>query len=802
MQRGLVAETLIGVLSPRSCLTIIAFLGILKAGLAYLPLDVNAPGARIEAIISSVAGHKLVLLGNDVAAPAIQGADIEFVPIIATLHEPAQAEQLPQRPLVASTAPSATSLAYVMFTSGSTGKPKGVMVEHRGVVRMASELSRIWGAVPIAHMANTTFDASTSEIYTAILYGGTVICVDAMAVLDSAGLGNVFKMEGVRVASFTPAVLKQCLIDSPSTIGELDVLFVMGDRCDPKDTFKALRSVRGHVFNAYGPSENTVISTLYRMLPEERCVNGVPIGRAVSNSGAYVMDPQQRLVPVGVIGELVVTGDGVARGYTNPEWDHGRFVCVIIDGQSVKAYRTGDYVRCRPVDGQLEFFGRMDYQVKIRGHRIELPEVEHALLAFEDVSDAVVLARERDGQDLELISFVTVRKPERNEPNGSGPVVECLLRGRLEAMLPSYMVPAVIQVLEKMPVNANGKVDRRALAKSAKLATPNKALSARVPARDEVERVLCEEFASVLGIEVGITDNLFDLGGHSLMAARLATRISSRLRHKIYIFDVLKSPTPAMLSHIIRTKSTAENPNCTSRYLEPHIRPHSRLTIVLVHGFWGQGSIFSSLVPSLDDAFDVLLIHDPFFDQPHHPETITEWAEIYLNDIEKLIPPHHGLVLGGYSFGGLIAFEMALLWRNRHGNNPTSLILIDAGTYTTTKPSTNTNSDEVNYALQIFGESQKDLVLNHFNKVAPLLCNVNRSPIYQGACLYLVTPETMAAGALEWWSARCSKLDTHRLSCTHHTVLDDAMVRCVGELINEHCYQATQRVTSPTKSRV
>ncbi|OGM51002.1 hypothetical protein ABOM_000274 [Aspergillus bombycis] len=405
---GIPAETLIGVLAPRSCQTIVAFLGILKANLAYMPLDIKLPKSRIEAILSTVPGHKLLLLGPDVPAPAIQVADVESVSIADVLHRSAQVDQASHGLAAASVAPSATSLAYVMFTSGSTGKPKGVMVEHRGILRTADVLSRIWEAVPVAHMTNIAFDTSTSEIYTPLLNGGTIICIDDMTALDGVMLGDLFNKERVEVAVFPPAFLKECLVASPTTLQALRVLFTAGDRLDAQDASKVLQLVKGGVYNSYGPTENSVLSTLYRILPQERCVNGVPIGRAVSNSGAYVMDPQQRLVPIGVLGELVVTGDGVARGYTNPERDRDRFVRVVIDGMSVKAYRTGDYVRYRPMDGQLEFFGRMDYQVKIRGHRIELGEVEHALLAYESINDAVTVVRDADGQEPELVSFITI----------------------------------------------------------------------------------------------------------------------------------------------------------------------------------------------------------------------------------------------------------------------------------------------------------------------------------------------------------------------------------------------------------
>lgn len=1221
------AETLVGVLAPRSCHAIIALLGILKANLAYIPLDVKVPKSRIEAILSAVSSHKLVLLGADVPPPDTQLVDVEFVSIADILNVSIQTVRTLYGLGTASSAlsaPSATSLAYVMFTSGSTGKPKGVMIEHRGIVRTADVLSQTWGAAPVAQMANLAFDTSTAEIYTPLLNGGMVVCIDDVTALDSAKLKETFVKERIEVAVFTPAFLKQCLAASPATMQTLRVLYVAGDRFDAQDASKALGLVKGGVFNSYGPTENSVMSTSYRIPPDEMFVNGVPIGRAVDNSGAYVMDPQQHLVPIGVLGELVVTGDGVARGYTDPERDQDRFVQVVIDGESVRAYRTGDCVRYRPSDGQLEFFGRMDYQVKIRGHRVELPEVEHALLTFESVSEAVTVVRNGGEQDTELISFITISERhglsewegaddtdqqgqidtwrdhfdvtayadiddvdpkslgrdfvgwtsmydgseidkkemeewlddtltallDGNEPRnvlevgtGSGmilfnlpnslesyigfelaekaatfankaahsvpslrgkvevrtgtvtdlasmqklntpdlavvnstaqyfptpeyllrvvedilrldgierlffgdlrsyalyrefqvtkalyttggrsthdelrqrmetiereeeellvdpafftalrvrlpdlvshveilpkkmravnelscyryaaiihktrqegpfqPIYEvnegqwinfvsdqldrqsllqrlegfsvtavvavsnipysntiferCVLellndaqcqgiegadwlatchevarkrpalsvvdlheiadlagcrvsvswarqfshnggldavfhryhtedsegrvlfrfptdhlgrnfdgltnqplwqrlkrkieeevRNKLKSKLPSYMIPFCIRVLDKMPINDNGKIDRRALAKSAQFVKANRSLAARQPPRNHIERVLCQEFASVLVEEVGITDSFYDLGGHSLQAARLVTRINHRLGCKLYVFDILNNSTPAALGEVVSTKIAEEDTNESPWNSELVRQPHSRLTVVLIHGLWGQGSIYTPLVPLLDDVFDVLLLHDPFFGKSAGPETIRQWAELYLNHVEKRVSPEHVFIFGGYSLGGLIAYEMASLWRLRHGQYPALLVLLDAGTYasTTTYAHEKENEKEINYGLTLFGESQKQLILDHFNKIAPLAREPSHLPIYQGECLCLTTSESVAVGALQWWTSRCPGLHSQNLTCSHHALLGEPMIKLVGRLVNEYCGRVVRKM--------
>ncbi|KAJ5413870.1 nonribosomal peptide synthetase TES [Penicillium cosmopolitanum] len=261
------------------------------------------------------------------------------------------------------------------------------------------------------------------------------------------------------------------------------------------------------------------------------------------------MDARQRLVPLGVMGELVVTGDGLARGYTDPTLNRDRFIEVTVDGETLKAYRTGDRVRYRPTDGQLEFFGRLDHQIKLRGNRIELGEVEHAICRNSAVDDAIALVHTAEGQDPELVSFVTIRASEtQHDANSVADLIGRDIEDQLRAALPAYMVPTRFQILDRMPLNVNGKVDRRALATRALGDVAGLGPREVVAARNDVERALCEEFGHVLGLEVGIRDNFFALGGHSLMATRVVSRINRRLHVTITVRDVFDAPRVADLA--------------------------------------------------------------------------------------------------------------------------------------------------------------------------------------------------------------------------------------------------------------
>jgi amino acid adenylation domain-containing protein len=403
-----VEETPVGVFGNRSCESIVAILGILKAGLAYVPLDADAPPQRTEMILSCLPSCQLVLLVSGLMAPPTLPSNIKFAYV--SNSSDVKVEEVDAF-LTHTPTPRATNLAYIVFTSGTTGTPKGVMVEHRGVVRLAKDpeiVAHTRDFKVASHVLNPAFDASGFEVYATLLNGGTLVCIDKNVVWDYAALGATLVKHGVQRAFFTTAMLKQCLLSAPYIMTDLEILYVGGDKLDPHDMAVARRFGKVRIFNVYGPTENSVVSTRYAIPDGEAAVNGMPIGRSIAGSGAYVMDPNLRLVPIGAMGELVVTGLGLARGYTNPEQNIGRFVTVSIGGQAVHAYRTGDMVRYRPSDAQLEFFGRMDQQVKIRGYRVELAEIDNALTLNGLVSSAVTVLQAQEDQEQELVSFVTI----------------------------------------------------------------------------------------------------------------------------------------------------------------------------------------------------------------------------------------------------------------------------------------------------------------------------------------------------------------------------------------------------------
>lgn len=263
---------------------------------------------------------------------------------------------------------------------------------------------------------------------------------------------------------------------------------------------------------------------------------------------------------------------------------------------------------------------------------------------------------------------------------------------------------------------------------------------------------------------------------------------------KINVLDIFQFSSPTALGQRIKAGNGDAFVEKAPDYQELHSRKGSQATIVLIHGFWGQGKIFPPLVPSLDDSFDIFIVHDPFSGKSEHPKSLTDWAKIYMNDLKKQFPRDHAIILGGYSFGGLMAFEMASLWRKWYGADPASVIQLDASTFPLVDlffTDQNQSEQELDYALRIFGEDLKPLVQEHFEKLKLLTNRWTEPPIYSSDCLYFFTLEAAKAGAPEWWAARCPQLQMHHLDSTHHAVLGESMISSVSGLINDHCRSIT-----------
>jgi amino acid adenylation domain-containing protein len=547
------ARSFIAVCAPGSPLGIAAFLGILKAGYAYLPIDAGEPAGRLKSTLS-FAGSR-VLLATNAFREQFAGIDIPQL----TELEQFVSSATDQSPNVVV---EAYDPAYLMFTSGSTGEPKGVVVPHRGVVRLVRNSDYVqWGSDEVfLQVSPLSFDGSTFDIWGALLNGATLALLPPGR-RDPEEICSAICSYGVTTAMLTAALFHFMVDEHLEALRPLRQLLGAGDVLSPSHVERLLRSLPHlHLVNAYGPTENSVLTCCHTIRANSLDGGAIPIGKPITNTRVFILDEFRQPVPCGVIGELYAGGDGLALGYLNaPALTEEKFVRLELDELgTVLAYRTGDMARYRS-DGLVEFLGRRDKQIKLRGYRIELGEIEQALLALPFVRAAIVSTRTLPDGDKRLVAYVAPV---------DGSLDKQTLRDALQRVLPSYQIPGSFVTISEVPRTTNGKVDYAAL-DSLPLDICNDRQNLRPPST-ETEKILASIFAELLKVEsISVQDDFFVLGGHSLLVMQLISRISASLGVKLTVATVFQNATVEALSREVEALMAPSNPTAVA-WRVPH----------------------------------------------------------------------------------------------------------------------------------------------------------------------------------------------------------------------------------------
>jgi amino acid adenylation domain-containing protein len=652
--------TRIAVSLERSPELVAALFGILKAGGVYVPIDLADPAERIKFVLEDAAVS--FVIGSDCQRSAIEGLGLtaQFIGLADLDRYPA-AESNKSAGVVGPTGP-----AYIMYTSGSTGTPKGVIVSHRSVVRLVCNTNYV-DITPrdvFLQLAPASFDASVFEIFAPLLNGARLAIAPADN-LNLADIGGLIERHGVSILWLTSGLFHAMVDERSQSLRKVRQLLAGGDVLSAGHVRKALTAMEdGCVINGYGPTENATFTCSFRITRETELNGSVPIGTPVANSSVYILDSNLDPVGPGEVGEICIGGDGLALGYLNQlELERERFVAnpYGTEGDG-RLYRSGDLGRFTP-SGNIEFCGRVDDQVKVRGYRIEPGEIEKAALRHPAVSQAIVLAVPDSSGDKRLVChYVPAHGLETNAQE---------LESHLSILLPDYMVPSQYLRWDAFPLMANGKVERKLLKSST---TAQLAPSAMPLPQGTMEETLLDMFRSVLGREdISVDDDFFAMGGHSLAAARLFARIEARVGKRLPLATMFEAASVRQLAAILRNEEST--PEWSP--LVPIRTGGTRTPVFLVHAIGGNVLSYKHLQSDLPQdqpiyAFQAVGLQYGRMDRI----TIEEVAASYVAALRS-VQPQGPYYLGGFSSGGIVAYEMAQQLSGI-GQEVAAVLLLDA----------------------------------------------------------------------------------------------------------------------------
>ena len=639
IESGVQPGDLVALCSKPSPEMIVGLIGILLAGGAYVPLDPDYPAQRF-ALLLEESGARVGL--------ATPGLTFSFGDWSGTLLEiprigSANPVDLPNIAL------SAEHPAYLLFTSGSTGKPKGVLVPHRGVTRLV----RNNGFMPITaddvflQAAPLSFDASTLEIWGPLLNGGTLVIPSQGIGLDE--IATAVREKGVTTLWLTAGLFQVMIEEHAEALKGLRYLLAGGDVLSVSHVRQALASLPGTTLvNGYGPTENTTFTTCHTIREQDCERPSIPIGRPIANTTAFILDDHGRPVPAGVHGELFTGGDGLALGY------HGDAALTaekfITHPQFGRLYRTGDLCRWL-ADGTIEFIGRRDHQVKVRGFRIEPAEIETVLASHPEVRQAKVAVRGHSAETKRILAWAIVEQGSLLDSNK--------LDAWLSARLPAFLQPDGVMIVDALPVTANGKIDLTALPDPVKATGEARRFS---PPQGAIELQLAAIWSELLGTsEIGREDDFFSLGGHSLMALRMFSRISREFGRSLPLAALLSHPTIARLASLLEPESqTGPEKSGKRGHLVTLSDRGTPPPLFCIHGGDGGVIFYRGLAERMTGEFPIHAIEALSLSNstPIEESSVEETAAAYVKELLE-VHPEGPFRLAGYSFGGVVAHEMA-----------------------------------------------------------------------------------------------------------------------------------------------
>ncbi|MFY7569216.1 amino acid adenylation domain-containing protein [Streptomyces sp. WI04-05B] len=804
---GVRPETRVGVLLDRSVDLIVSVLAVLKAGAVYVPLEPTYPDERVRLLLTETRSLVLLTDGSRTAHWRQQLADT--VEVLAADADPGMTEQPTTAPAV-DVLPD--QLAYVIYTSGSTGAPKGVAVSHRSVVELAADhWWRLDGTQRVLFHSPHAWDVSTLEWWVPLLNHGEVVIAPPGKV-DLEAIASLVVEEEITGLWASGGLFRLLAETHPECFRGLAEVRTGGDVVPAYAVRRALDACAGTdtvVTAGYGPTETTVFSTRHSMRPGDEVPESVPIGAALDGTRAYVLSHGLRPQPVGVDGELYLAGSGVARGYeNNPGLTAERFVADPYGEPGTRMYRTGDLARWRP-DGLMEFVGRTDEQVKLRGFRVELREVEVALSDYPGIGQAVALVREDRPGDKRLVGYVVP------DTGASAPDLAAL-QAHLAQRLPEFMVPSAIVVLDRLPLTSHTKLDRKALPAPEQHRTE----SAGQP-RSPQETVLCELFTDALGVaDLGIDDDFFLLGGNSLLAASLVSRIRSVLGCELGIQALFTSPTVRGLAEKLAGGTGPDEHNGLDVLL-PLRAKGSGPALFCFHAGGGLSWRYAGLLRHLPASLPVYGVQARAFSTPgYRPGGIEEIAEHFAERIRAVQPegPYHLL---GWSFGGLVAQAVAT---RLHADGAEAGLVAVLDSFPVESPAAapvsasdkrnlmaalleatglggqlpeGVEGDEESVArvLRAQGNALTDLLADHLATVAQTfqdhveLRRAFTPKVYRGDVLLLAAAEGgpgAEEGTRRWRPYVDGRIDARTLPGRHEQMLLPGPIAEVGRIVTEH----------------